>query len=197
MTRHRCTWATTPLLVAYHDAEWGVPAHDDRTLFEFLVLETAQAGLSWSTILQRREGYRRAFAGFDPERVARFGPREIAALLEDASIIRNRRKIEAAVQNARAFLQVQAEFGTFATYIWGFVDGEPRVNHWRSPADVPSSSPESVAMSRDLRQRGFTFVGPTICYAYMQAVGMVNDHLVDCFRHAELAGSLTGAAPRP
>ena len=197
MTRHRCTWATTPLLVAYHDAEWGVPAHDDRTLFEFLVLETAQAGLSWSTILQRREGYRRAFAGFDPERVARFGPREIAALLEDASIIRNRRKIEAAVQNARAFLQVQAEFGTFAVYIWGFVDGEPRVNHWRSPADVPSSSPESVAMSRDLRQRGFTFVGPTICYAYMQAVGMVNDHLVDCFRHAELAGSLTGAAPRP
>ncbi len=197
MTRHRCTWATTPLLVAYHDAEWGVPARDDRTLFEFLVLETAQAGLSWSTILQRREGYRRAFAGFDPERVARFGPREIAALLEDASIIRNRRKIEAAVQNARAFLQVQAEFGTFAAYIWGFVDGEPGVNHWRSPADVPSSSPESVAMSRDLRQRGFTFVGPTICYAYMQAVGMVNDHLVDCFRHAELAGSLTGAAPRP
>lgn len=189
MTRHRCSWATTPLLLAYHDTEWGVPVRDDRTLFEFLVLEAAQAGLSWSTILQRREGYRRAFADFDPERVARFGPPDVAALLEDTSIIRNRRKIEAAIQNARAFLNVQAEFGSFAGYVWGFVDGEPRVNHWRSPAQVPSSSPESVAMSRDMRRRGFTFVGPTICYAYMQAVGMVNDHLVDCFRHAELAGA--------
>lgn len=189
MTRHRCSWATTPLLLAYHDTEWGVPVRDDRTLFEFLVLEAAQAGLSWSTILQRREGYRRAFADFDPERVARFGPPDVAALLEDTSIIRNRRKIEAAIQNARAYLNVQAEFGSFAGYVWRFVDGEPRVNHWRSPAQVPSSSPESVAMSRDMRRRGFTFVGPTICYAYMQAVGMVNDHLVDCFRHAELAGA--------
>jgi len=189
MNRHRCSWASTPLLLAYHDHEWGVPVHDDRILFEFLVLEAAQAGLSWSTILQRREGYRRAFAGFDPERVARFGPEEIGSLLQDPSIIRNRRKIEAAVRNARAFLQVQEEFGTFAEYIWRFVDGRPRVNHWRLASEVPSNSPESVAMSRDLRQRGFTFVGPTICYAYMQAVGMVNDHLTDCFRHAELAGT--------
>ncbi|BAD41643.1 DNA-3-methyladenine glycosylase I [Symbiobacterium thermophilum] len=195
MTRHRCSWASTPLLIAYHDDEWGVPARDDRTLFEYLVLESAQAGLSWVTILQRREGYRRAFADFDPERVARFGPEEIAALLADGSIIRNRRKIEAAVQNARAFLAVREQFGSFAAYIWGFVDGEPRINHWRTPAEVPATSPESVAMSRDLRRRGFTFVGPTICYAYMQAVGMVNDHLVDCFRHAELRAAALGTPP--
>jgi DNA-3-methyladenine glycosylase I len=193
MATHRCTWATTPLLVAYHDAEWGVPVRDDRTLFEFLVLEGAQAGLSWTTILQRRPAYRRAFADFHPEAVARFGPEEVAALLADPTIIRNRSKIEAAIRNARAFLRVQEEFGTFADYIWRFVDGAPRVNHWTDPAEVPSSSPESVAMSRDLKKRGFAFVGPTICYAYMQAVGMVNDHLVDCFRHGELARVAAGA----
>jgi len=189
MVTHRCNWASTPLLVSYHDEEWGVPVHDDRTLFEFLVLEGAQAGLSWTTILQRRPAYRRAFAGFDPEAVARFGTSEVEALLADPAIIRNRRKIEAAVQNARAFLRVREEFGTFSDYLWRFVGGEPRVNHWTDPADVPSSSPESVAMSRDLKQRGFAFVGPTICYAYMQAIGMVNDHLVTCFRHSELVGA--------
>ncbi|MFS8639754.1 MAG: DNA-3-methyladenine glycosylase I [Symbiobacteriaceae bacterium] len=196
MTRQRCAWATTPLLVAYHDQEWGVPVHDDRTLFEFLVLEAAQAGLSWSTILQRREGYRRAFAGFDPAQVARYGPDDVAALLQDRSIIRNRRKIEAAIQNARAFLAVQEEFGSFARYIWGFVDGRPRINHWRTPLQVPATSPEAEAMSRDLRRRGFAFVGPTICYAYMQSVGMVNDHLVDCFRHAEVSEAAAAPASR-
>lgn len=194
MDKHRCSWASTPLLLAYHDAEWGVPVRADRTLFEFLVLEGAQAGLSWTTILQRRPAYRRAFADFDPAVVAGFGPDEVAALLADPSIIRNRRKIEAAIQNARAFLRVQEEFGSFSDYIWRFVNGTPRINHWTTPAEVPSSSPESVAMSRDLKKRGFTFVGPTICYAYMQAVGMVNDHLVDCFRHAELAAATAGAS---
>lgn len=190
MSVTRCGWATSPLLVQYHDAEWGVPVHDDRTLFEFLVLECAQAGLSWETILRRREGYRRAFAGFDPAAVARFGPEEVEALLADPGIIRNRRKIEAAVNNARAFLRVQEEFGSFDRYIWQFVGGEPRVNRWRRASEVPSSTPESEAMSRDLRRRGFQFVGPTICYAYMQATGMVNDHLAGCFRHAELAAGL-------
>jgi len=186
----RCGWATTPLLAQYHDTEWGVPVHDDRTLFEFLVLECAQAGLSWSTILRRREGYRRAFAGFDPAAVARFGPDQVEALLADPAIIRNRRKIEAAVNNARAFLRVQDEFGSFDRYIWQFIGGEPRVNRWRTAGEVPAATPESEAMSRDLRGRGFQFVGPTICYAFMQATGMVNDHLVDCFRHAELAAGL-------
>lgn len=186
----RCGWAGSPLMMQYHDTEWGVPVHDDRTLFEFLVLEGAQAGLSWSTILQRREGYRRAFAGFDPAAVARFGPEQVEALLGDPGIIRNRRKIEAAVENARAFLRVQEEFGSFGRYIWQFVGGEPRVNHWHTLAEVPSTTPEAEAMSRDLRRRGFRFAGPTICYAFMQATGMVNDHLVDCFRHAELAAGL-------
>lgn len=176
------------LYIAYHDHEWGVPVHDDRRLFEFLILESAQAGLSWRTILGKRDGYRRAFAGFDPEAVARFDGDRIAALLTDPGIIRNRAKIEAAVANARAFLAVVEAFGSFDAYIWRFVDGQPIINAWRSMDQVPDRTPESEAMSRDLRRRGFRFVGPTICYAYMQAVGMVNDHLVSCFRHAELGG---------
>jgi len=188
MCTTRCGWASTPVLVAYHDTEWGVPVHDDRTLFEFLVLEGAQAGLSWQTILQRRQGYRQAFANFDPNAVARFGPEQVEALMSNPGVIHNRRKLEAAVQNAGAFLKVQEEFGSFDRYIWRFVDGESRVNQWRTLAEVPATTGESEAMSRDLKRRGFTFVGPTICYAFMQAVGMVNDHLVDCFRHRELAG---------
>ena len=187
----RCGWVTRdPDYIAYHDQEWGVPVFDDRLLFEFLVLEGAQAGLSWLTILKKRAAYRRAFAGFVPEQVAAFDDTRIAALLSDpgTGIVRNRRKIEGAVQNARAFLKVQEEFGSFAAYIWRFVDGAPRQNAWRRQEDVPAQTPESEAMSRDLYRRGFRFVGPTICYAYMQAVGMVNDHLVTCFRHAEVAG---------
>ena len=187
----RCDWAGNgkgDLMTHYHDEEWGVPVHDDRLLFEFLILEGAQAGLSWRTILQRRAGYRRAFAGFDPETVAWFDPARAEQLLTDPGIIRNRRKVEAAVANAQAFLQVQGEFGSFDAYIWRFVGGQPRQNAWVSVADVPAETPESVAMSRDLQRRGFRFVGPTICYAFMQAVGMVNDHTVDCFRHAELGG---------
>ena len=184
----RCEWAgTDPLYVAYHDAEWGVPAHDDRHLFEMLILEGAQAGLSWITILRKRENYRAAFDNFDPHTVARYTPHDVARLLANPGIVRNRRKIEAAVQNARAFLQVQAQFGSFDAYIWQFVGGQPRQNGWRSLADVPAKTPESEAMSKDSRQRGFNFVGPTICYSFMQAVGMVNDHTVACFRHAELA----------
>ena len=185
--RPRCPWPYDPLYLAYHDQEWGTPVHDDRKLFEFLILEGAQAGLSWRTILGKREGYRRAFAGFDPEAVARFDEARVAALLADPAIIRNRAKIEAAVANARAFLEVVEAFGSFDNYIWRFVDGRPRINAWRRSEEVPAQTPESEAMSRDLRRRGFRFVGPTICYAYMQAVGMVNDHLVSCFRHAELA----------
>jgi DNA-3-methyladenine glycosylase I len=181
--KRRCRWARTPLGIAYHDREWGVPVHDDRTLFEFLILEGAQAGLSWETILRKREAYAKAFAGFDPASVARFTPARVARLLENAAIVRNRLKIEAAVRNARAFVAVQKEFGTFDAYIWGIVGGSPRVNRWRTPRQVPARTVESDALSRDLKKRGFTFVGSTICYAFMQAVGMVNDHTIDCFRY--------------
>jgi len=172
--------------VAYHDEEWGVPVHDDRLLFEFLVLEGAQAGLSWITILRKREDYREAFDGFDPAVVATYGGRKIAELLANPGIVRNRRKIESAVQNARAFLAVQEEFGSFDAYLWRFVDGEPKLNAWRTWVEVPAETEESRAVSKDLKRRGFSFVGPTICYAHMQATGMVNDHVVSCFRHAEL-----------
>jgi DNA-3-methyladenine glycosylase I len=184
----RCSWAgDDPLLLAYHDEEWGVPSHDDRHLFELLVLEGAQAGLSWATILRKREGYGRAFAGFDPERVAQFGPSDVERLLGDASIVRNRAKIEAAIANAGATLAVQDEVGSLDAYVWRFVGGEPIQNRWRSLAELPAATPESQAMSKDLKRRGFRFVGPTICYAFMQATGMVNDHVVDCFRWRELA----------
>ena len=182
-----CPWAKTPLDLAYHDAEWGVPQHDDAALFELLNLEGAQAGLSWSTILAKRENYRRAFDGFDAKKIARYGERRIATLLADAGIVRNRLKIEATIQNAQAFLAVQREFGTFDRYIWSFVNGRPIVNHHRDRQTVPATSPESDAMSRDLKRRGFKFVGSTICYAFMQASGMVNDHLVSCPRHAPCA----------
>jgi DNA-3-methyladenine glycosylase I len=178
-------------MVAYHDREWGVPVTDDRRLFEFLVLEGAQAGLSWSTILKKRVNYRRAFAGFDPVKVARFTARRRAKLLEDSGIVRNRAKIAAAVQNARGVLDVQRETGSFCLYVWSFVGGKPIVNRRRCPADVPAQTPESAAFSKDLLRRGFRFVGPTICYAFMQAVGMVNDHQVRCFRHRELARRAT------
>jgi DNA-3-methyladenine glycosylase I len=178
----RCRWATTPLSIAYHDAEWGNPVHDDRTLFEFLTLEGAQAGLSWETILRKRDAYRKAFAGFDPARVARFTPERISRLLENPGIVRNRLKIGSTVTNARAFLLVQREFGSFDAYVWGFVGGSPKVNRWRTLAQIPARTAESDALSRDLRGRGFRFVGSTICYAFMQAVGLVNDHQVDCFR---------------
>ncbi len=194
MSEQRCDWAgSDPLYVAYHDQEWGVPLHDDRALFEFLVLEGAQAGLSWLTILRKRENYRRAFAGFDPARVARFDKRRIERLLQDPGIVRNRQKVEAAVANARAYLAVQKEFGTFDAYVWGFVNGQPQQNRWRKLQDLPAKTPVSEAMSRDLVQRGFRFVGPTICYAHMQATGMVNDHLLHCFRHAAVAA--LGAVP--
>ncbi len=179
----RCGWAGTDLSRAYHDTEWGVPCHDDRTLFEFLILEGAQAGLSWETILRKRHDYRRAFSGFDPVAVARYDERKRGELLKDAGLVRNRLKINAAVINAQAFLRAREEHGTFDRYIWQFADGRPRVNRWRAHEEVPARTPESEAMSRDLSGRGFRFVGPTICYAFMQAVGMVNDHLVQCFRH--------------
>lgn len=182
----RCDWATTDLSIAYHDEEWGVPEHDDVRLFEFLVLEGAQAGLSWETILKKRERYREVFDGFDPERVACYDSEKIERLLTDPGIVRNRRKVESAVRNARAFLAVQDEFGSFDAYIWRFVGGKPRVNAWRSLQDLPAQTAESRAMSRDLKKRGFNFVGPTICYAFMQAVGMVNDHIVSCFRYGEV-----------
>jgi DNA-3-methyladenine glycosylase I len=185
----RCSWpsASDPLYVAYHDEEWGVPVHDDRRLFEFLVLEGAQAGLSWSTILHKREGYRRAFVGFDPARVARFNARSVDRLLCDAGIVRNRQKIDAAIANARATLEVQAEHGSLDAYLWSFVNGTPIVNRWRRLDEIPAETDRSRAMSKELRARGFRFVGPTICYAFMQAVGMVNDHVVDCFRWEELS----------
>ena len=185
---NRCSWATKdPLYVAYHDREWGVPVHDDRRLFEFLVLEGAQAGLSWITILRKREAYRRAFDEFDPEKVARYGKRKVASLLADAGIVRNRAKIESAIKNAKAFLEVQAEFGSFDAYQWRFVDGRPIQNRRRARSDIPARTEESDAMSADLKKRGFSFVGSTILYAHMQAVGMVNDHLVACFRHSQVA----------
>ena len=182
----RCLWPTDDLYLRYHDTEWGVPLHDDRKLFEFLVLEGAQAGLSWHTVLRKRENYRAAFDGFDPEKVARYRPAGITRLLSNAGLIRNRMKIESAIRNAKAFLKVQEEFGSFDAYIWRFVDGRTIVNHWKTMKEVPARTPVSDAMSRDLRQRGFNFVGSTICYAHMQATGMVNDHLVSCFRHRQL-----------
>lgn len=184
----RCEWAQSKLAIAYHDKEWGMPVHDDCTLFEFLTLEGAQAGLSWETILKRREGYRKAFDSFDPRVVAQYDQAEVTELLADAGIIRHRGKIEATIQNARAFLAVQKEFGTFDAYLWRFVGGKPRVNSWRTLAQVPAHTAESTALSKDLSKSGFKFAGPTICYALMQAVGMVNDHLVSCYRYEELAG---------
>ncbi|MGP0030391.1 MAG: DNA-3-methyladenine glycosylase I [Acidimicrobiales bacterium] len=186
--RPRCAWATGPWNIPYHDAEWGVPVHDDRTHFEFLVLEGAQAGLSWLTVLKKRDAYRRAFAGFDPGRVARFTPARVERLLSDPGIIRNRAKVESTVRNARAFLAVQEEFGSFDDYLWRFVDGRPTVNRWRRLAQVPATTPLSEAVSADLRRRDFRFVGPTVCYSHLQAAGLVNDHLVGCFRYAELTG---------
>jgi DNA-3-methyladenine glycosylase I len=187
-TRKRCWWGESdPLMEAYHDTEWGVPTHDDRKHFEFLVLEGAQAGLSWRTVLHRREGYRRAFAGFDPEKVARFSPARIDKLLADPGIIRNRQKVVAAVRNARAFLEIVDELGSFDAFIWRFVGGKPVVNARRTLRQIPAQTRESVALSRELVGRGFRFVGPTIVYSHMQACGLVNDHLVSCFRYAELA----------
>jgi DNA-3-methyladenine glycosylase I len=184
----RCAWvgANNPLMTAYHDTEWGAPIHDDRQHFEFLVLEAAQAGLSWAIVLNKREGYRKAFSGFDPGKVARYTEKRIDKLTADPSIVRNRMKIEAAVRNARAFLKVQEEFGSFDAYCWRFVDGRPRVNRRTLSSQIPATSPESDAFSKDLRARGFSFVGSTVIYAHMQAVGMVNDHLVDCFRYREV-----------
>ena len=188
LKKKRCAWSgTDPLYVSYHDEEWGVPVHDDGRLFEFLVLEGAQAGLSWSTILRKRDAYRLAFDWFDPRKVARYDKRKIAALLADAGIVRNRAKIESAIKNATAFLDVQAEFGSFDAYQWRFVDGRPIQNRRRSVGDIPARTAQSDAMSKDLKSRGFTFVGSTIIYAHMQAVGMVNDHVVDCFRRREVA----------
>ena len=184
----RCGWARSEPNISYHDAEWGVPLHDDRGLFEFLILEGAQAGLSWETILKKRDNYREAFDGFDAERVARYTPKKVERLLANPGIVRNRLKIESAISNARAFLDVQKETGSFDAYIWGFVDGKPRVNAVRGMGDVPASTPQSDAMSKDLKKRGFRFVGTTICYAFMQATGMVNDHAVDCFRYREVGG---------
>jgi DNA-3-methyladenine glycosylase I len=184
--RPRCHWATGPWNTPYHDTEWGVPVHDDRTHFEFLVLEGAQAGLSWLTILKKREGYRRLFAEFDVEKVARFTPKRIEKILLDPGIIRNRAKVEAAVRNARAYITVQEEFGSFDTYMWGFVGGAPKVNRWRRIEQLPATTPISEALSADLRKRDFRFVGPTVCYSHLQAAGLVNDHLVSCFRYAEL-----------
>jgi DNA-3-methyladenine glycosylase I len=184
----RCQWAgTDPLYVAYHDLEWGVPVHDDRTIFEFLILEGAQAGLSWSTILKKRDAYRAAFDNFDPTVVAAYDETKVAELLANPGIVRNRAKIASAIKNAQAFLAVQQEFGSFDAYTWQFVGGRPKQNSWQSLSEIPASTPESEAMSKDLRKRGFNFVGPTICYAHMQATGMVNDHVVDCFRYSELS----------
>lgn len=185
-TRHRCAWARAPLDIEYHDREWGVPVHDDLILFEFLLLEGAQAGLSWSTILKKRENYRKAFAGFDPAKVARFSESRVTKLLADPGIVRNQLKVRSAVTNARAFQRVQKEYGSFDAYVWGFVGGAPIDGHRQSMRDIPSRTPESDALSKDLLNRGFKFVGSTICYAFMQAVGMVNDHAVDCFRYREV-----------
>jgi DNA-3-methyladenine glycosylase I len=183
----RCAWAgTDPLYVAYHDQEWGVPLHDDRKLFEFLTLDSFQAGLSWAIILKKRPGFRQAFDGFDPLLIAQYDETKITELLTDSAIVRNRLKVNAAVQNARCFLAVQEEFGSFDAYIWGFVDGKTRLNTWKSIGEIPAKTAESDAMSRDLVKRGFKFVGSTICYAFMQAAGLVNDHTVDCFRYRSL-----------
>ena len=191
MIKKRCTWASVdaPLLLQYHDGEWGVPVHNDRKHFEVLVLSGAQAGLSWSLVLKKRAGYRRAFDEFDPAKVARYSERRIQSLISDPEIIRNRMKIQAAVRNARALLTIREEFGDFDSYCWRFVGGRPKLNHWKATRQVPATTPESEAFSKDLKHRGFSFVGPTVVYAYMQAVGMVNDHLVDCFRYRELRRS--------
>jgi len=182
----RCKWVgEDPIYIAYHDEEWGTPVHDDRRLFEFLILEAAQAGLSWITVLKKRENYRAAFDGFAPEKIAEYDTEKIRSLLLDRGIIRNRRKVEATVQNARAFLVVQKAFGSFDAYIWQFVGGKPIKNAWKRPEEIPSMTKESMIMSKDLKKHGFSFVGPTICYAFMQAVGMVNDHTTGCFRHGE------------
>ena len=183
----RCPWAKGDLYIQYHDQEWGVPLHDDRLLFEFLILEGAQAGLSWLTILQKRDNYRAGFDHFDATAMARYSSKNVNQLLADPGIVRNRLKIESAVQNAKAFLAVKKEFGSFDRYIWQFVGGRPKQNAWKTLKAVPAATPESDAMSKDLKKRGFKFVGSTICYAFMQAVGMVNDHLVSCFRHAQVA----------
>ena len=188
MTPQRCAWPKSEVDIAYHDAEWGVPVHVDHTLFEFLTLEGAQAGLSWSTILKKREHYERAFAGFDPSHVARYTSARIERILADPGVVRHRGKIESTVSNAKAFLDVQEEFGTFDRYVWRFVDGAPQLNRRRALSEIPSRTTQSDALSKDLKRRGFKFVGTTICYAFMQAVGMVNDHQVDCFRYEELAG---------
>ena len=183
----RCSWCgSDPLYVAYHDNEWGVPEHDDRKLFEMLILEGTQAGLSWLTILKKRDNYRRAFHQFDPERIACYGDRHIDRLLKDSGIVRNRLKIEAAIRNARGFLQICSEYDSFSVYLWAFVGGTPMINNRQALADIPVQTPESEKMSKDLKKRGFNFVGPTICYAFMQAVGMVNDHTTDCFRYQQL-----------
>jgi DNA-3-methyladenine glycosylase I len=195
-TKERCGWATSdPAYVLYHDEEWGVPLHDERKLFEFLILEGAQAGLSWLTILKKRDNYRRAFARFDARKVAAFGKRDVDRLLGDPGIVRNRLKVSAAIANAQALLSTKDEHGTFDRFLWSFVGGAPIQNRWQRLGDVPAETPESQAMSRALRQRGFRFVGPTICYAFMQAVGMVNDHVTTCFRHAELATRQRGRSP--
>ena len=186
----RCAWPKTELDIAYHDNEWGVPLHDDQRLFEFLILEGAQAGLSWSTILNKRENYRKAFDRFDARKVAKYGASKIRQLLRNPGIVRNRLKLDAAVRNAKAFLAVQKEFGSFDAYLWRFVGGQPIQNARKSLKEIPAQTAESQAMSKDLLQRGLKFVGPTICYAFMQAVGMVNDHTVDCFRHAQLQASV-------
>jgi DNA-3-methyladenine glycosylase I len=185
-TKTRCQWARNELAIAYHDAEWGRPVHDDRTLFEFLILEGAQAGLSWDTILKKRDNYRAALDGFDPARIARYDAKKFASLMANEGIVRNRLKIESTIDNAKAFLKVQKEHGSFDRYIWGFVGGEPLINNWRSLKDVPASTVDSDAMSEDLRKRGFRFVGSTICYAFMQACGLVNDHTLGCFVRKEL-----------
>lgn len=192
----RCSWARTPLGIAYHDREWGVPVRDDQVLFEFLTLEGAQAGLNWETILKKRDGYRAAFAEFDPVRIARFTPARIERLLADPGIVRNRLKVESVVTNAQAFLAIQEEFGSFADFLWPLVGGAPRINRWRTLRDVPARTAESDLLSKVLRKRGFRFVGSTICYAFMQAMGMVNDHVLDCFRHAAV-GRAKRAVVRP
>jgi DNA-3-methyladenine glycosylase I len=199
-TERRCDWGSAwsdPLYLAYHDREWGVPIRDERTMFEFLILEGAQAGLSWSTILHRREGYRTAFAAFDAEQVARFGPEDVARLMDDPGIVRNRAKVASAIKNARATLELRESGTSLADHLWSFVGAAPRVNRWQATADMPVVTAESTAMSRDLKRRGFAFVGPTVCYSIMQATGMVNDHLVDCFRWSEVQrGVVTRSSPQ-
>lgn len=189
MDKHRCDWCgNDQLYMKYHDEEWGIPVHDDRTLFEFVLLDGAQAGLSWITILRKRENYRRALDDFDAQKIACYGDTKIAELMADAGIIRNRQKINSAIKNAKAYLAVQEAFGSFDRYLWQFVDGRTIQNSWRTMADIPAFTPESTAMSKDMKKRGFSFVGPTICYAFMQSAGMVNDHITSCFRYAELGG---------